>query len=140
MATAKSSAHRPVRSVCVVSGALVAATLGQVVLAAPQASANCTLTPQDEQYIHLLGQNNMVHTADFNDCRLITEGRWLADQVRTAADPMARAKSLITLLTDTSSMDSKQAEWEVESAVFVYAPEMVPKIKDQAAHQPPAES
>jgi hypothetical protein len=37
-------------------------------------------------------------------------------------------------------MDSKQAEWEVESAVFVYAPEMVPKIKDQAAHQPPAAS
>ena len=57
-----------------------------------------------------MAQNNMIHSADFNDCRLTTEGRWLADQVRTAADPMARAKSLITLLTDTTSMDAKQAE------------------------------
>jgi hypothetical protein len=93
----------------------VAATLGQIVLAAPQASVNCTLTAHDEQFIHLLAQNNMIHTADFNDCRLATEGRWLADQVRTAVDPMARGKSLMTLLTDTSSMDAKQAEWEVES-------------------------
>ena len=140
MATACSSARRPGWWVWVAGGALVAAMLGQVVLAAPQASANCTLTAQDEQYIHLMAQNSMIHSADFNDCRLTTEGRWLADQVRTAADPMARAKSLITLLTDTTSMDAKQAEWEVESAVFVYAPEMVPKIKDEAAHQPPAES
>jgi hypothetical protein len=140
MATARSDARWPGWSVWVAGGALVAAMLGQVVLAAPQASANCTLTAQDEQYIHLLAQNDMIHTSDFNDCRLTTEGRWLADQVRTAADPMARSKSLITLLTDTSSMDAKQAEWEVESAIYVYAPEMVPKIKDQAAHPPPTES
>ncbi|HTX93673.1 MAG TPA: hypothetical protein VME67_01830 [Mycobacterium sp.] len=140
MATERSSVHRPGWSVWVAGGALMAAMLGQVVLAAPPASANCNLTAEDEQYIHLLGQNNMIHTADFNDCRLTTEGRWLANQVRTAADPMARAKSLMTLLTDTTSMDAKQAEWEVESAVFVYAPEMVPKIKDEAAQQAPAES
>ncbi|MGZ3382692.1 MAG: hypothetical protein ACXVBB_20850, partial [Isosphaeraceae bacterium] len=94
---------------------MVAATLGQVVLAAPPASANCTLTPQDEQYIHLLAQNNLIHSADFSDCHVIAEGRWFADQVRTAADPMARAKSLITLITDTTPLDAKQAEWEVES-------------------------
>ncbi len=140
MATARSDARWPGWSVWVACGALVAAMLAQLVLAAPQASANCTLTAQDEQYIHLLAQNKMIHTADFNDCRLATEGRWLADQVRTAADPMARGKSLMTLLTDTSSMDAKQAEWEVESAVYVYAPEMIPRIKDEAAQQPPAES
>lgn len=140
MATARWSVRWPGWSVWVAGGALVAAMLGQGVAAAPQASANCNLTAQDEQYIHLMAQNSMIHSADFNDCRLTTEGRWLADQVRTAPDPMARGKSLITLLTDTSSMDAKQAEWEVESAVFVYAPEMVPKIKDEAAHQPPAES
>ena len=71
---------------------------------------------------------------------MIAEARWFADQVRTAADPMARAKSLITLITDTTPLDAKQAEWEVESAVYVYAPEMIPTIKDEAAHQPPAES
>lgn len=139
MATVRSSARGAVLSVWAAGGALVVATLGQVVLAAP-ASANCTLTPQDEQYIHLLAQDNLIHSADFSDCHVIAEGRWFADQVRIAADPMARAKSLITLITDTTPLDAKQAEWEVESAVYVYAPEMIPKIKDEAAQQPPAES
>ncbi len=134
---------RSLRRVLTVWGAgavLAGAMLGHVVLSAPPASATCTLTPQDEQYIHLLAQNNMIHSTDFTDCHMVTEGRWFADQVRTAADPLARAKSLMTLITDTTPMDAKQAEWEVESAVYVYAPEMVPKLEDEAAHQAPAES
>ena len=77
-----------------------------------------------------MAQNNMIDSADFNDCRLYHRGSVVG---RAAAahrsDPMARAKSLITLLTDTTSMDAKQAEVEAQSAVYVYAPEMIPKIK-----------
>ncbi len=110
---------------------LVVAMLGHVVLSAPQASAECTLTAADDLYINLLAQNNMVHTTDFNDCHMATEGRWFADRVRTSADPVGTAKSLIKMVTDTTPMTAEQAEWEVECAIYVYAPEMVPKIMGQ---------
>ena len=42
------------------------------------------------------------------------------------------------MVTDTTPMNADQAEWEVESAIYVYAPQMIPKIKDQAAQQQPA--
>ncbi len=137
MTTTRTRPRRRMSAVWAAGAILAGAMVSQVVLSAPRASANCTLTPQDEQYIHLLAQNNMIHSADFTDCHMVTEGRWFADQVRTAADPLARAKSLMTLITDTTPMKADQAEWEVESAVFVYAPEMVPKLKDEVAHQPP---
>ncbi len=137
MTTTRTRSRRRVAAVSAAGAVLAGAMVSQVVLSAPRASAACTLTPQDEQYIHLLAQNSMIHSTDFTDCHMVTEGRWFADQVRTAADPLARAKSLMTLITDTTPMDAKQAEWEVESAVYVYAPDMVPKLKDEVAHQPP---
>ena len=115
------------------AAALMAAMFGHVVLSAPQASANCTMTAQDDQYIKLLAQNKMVHTADFNDCNMSAEGRWFANQVRSSADPYGTAKNLVKMVDDTTPMDAKQAEWEVESAIYVYAPQVIPKIKDEAA-------
>lgn len=118
---------------------LGSAMLGQAVVSAPRASAACNLTPADEQYVQLLAQNKMVHNADFSDCNEAAEGRWFADQVRTAPDPYGKAKSLVKMVTDTTPMKSDQAEWEVESAIYVYAPQVIPKIKDEAAQQPPAQ-
>jgi hypothetical protein len=113
--------------------ALGATMLGGAVLSAPHASASCNLTPADDQYIKLLAQNKMVHNADFSDCSEAAEGRWFADQVRANANPFGEAQELINMITNTTPMTQDQAEWEVESAIYVYAPDMVPKIKDQAA-------
>ncbi|HTX93391.1 MAG TPA: hypothetical protein VME67_00305 [Mycobacterium sp.] len=118
-------------------GALTVAMLGEVVLSAPRASATCNLSPQDEQYIQLLAQNGMVHNSDFTDCHEAAEGRWFAEQVRISPDPALTAKNLMTMITDTTPMNASQAEWEVESAIYVYAPEMVPKIKDEVGKQTP---
>lgn len=113
--------------------ALGAAMLGGAVLSAPQASANCTLSDKDDQYINLLAQNKMVHNADFSDCHEAAEGRWFADQVRANSNHFGEAQELINMITNTTSMTQAQAEWEVESAIYVYAPDLVPEIKDQAA-------
>ena len=87
MTTARTHPRGRVLSLCAGGVALGAAMLGHVVLSAPQASAACTLTNADDQYIQLLAQNKMVHTADFDDCNMAGEGRWFADQIRTSADP-----------------------------------------------------
>ncbi len=113
------------------------ALLSDQVLVAPTSSASCTLTAQDEQYINLLAQKNMIHGTDVSDCNVVAEGRWFADQVRTSPDPLHTARSLVQKVSDTTPMTEDQAEWEVESAIFVYAPEMVPKIKGQFAQEPP---
>ena len=115
---------------------VVAAMLGHCVLAAPRAAAQCTLTAEDEQYINLLAQKNMIHGSEVNDCNMVAEGRWFADQVRNSADPFATAKSLVQQVADNTPMTADQAEWEVEAAIFVYAQELIPKIKDQFAQQP----
>jgi hypothetical protein len=117
---------------------LVVAMLGHVVLSAPQASASCTLTAQDDQYIHLLAMKNMIHSPDYTDCHMAAEGRWFAYQVRNSADPLGTARSLVQMVIDGTPMSADQAEWEVESAIYVYAPEVIPKIKDQLAQQNPA--
>ncbi len=140
MTTTRTRSRKRMLSVWAAGVVLAVAMLGQVVLSAPQASANCTMTPADDQYINLLAQNSMVHSADFNDCNMTAEGRWFANQVRTSPDPLATAKKLVKMVTDTTPMDAKQAEWEVESAVYVYAPDMVPKIKDEFGQQAPSES
>jgi len=113
----------------------VVAMLSHLVLAAPRAAADCTLTTQDQQYINLLAQKNLVHGADFNDCHMVAEGRWFAEQVRNSPDPLATARSLMQMVTDTTPMNKEQAEWEVESAIFVYAPEMIPGLKEQCAQE-----
>ncbi|OBH20315.1 MULTISPECIES: DUF732 domain-containing protein [unclassified Mycobacterium] len=134
MTTTRSRSRMRVSSVWAAGVALGASMLGGAVLSAPQASANCTLSPKDDQYINLLAQNKMVHNADFSDCTEAAEGRWFADQVRNHPNPFGEAQELVNMITNTTSMDQKQAEWEVESAIYVYAPDMIPKIKDQAAH------
>ena len=116
--------------------ALGAAMFGGSVLLAPHASAACNLSPADDQYVKLLAQNKMVHNADFSDCHEAAEGRWFADQVRSNANPYGEGQELINMITRTTPMTQAQAEWEVESAIFVYAPDMIPKIKDEAAHAP----
>ena len=136
MTTARTRPRGRVLSLCAGGVALGVAMLGYVVLSAPQASAACTLTNADDQYIQLLAQNKMVHTADFDDCNMTAEGRWFADQVRASADPYETAKNLVKMVTDTTPMNSNQAEWEVESAIYVYAPQVIPKIKDEAGHLP----
>lgn len=113
--------------------ALGASMLGSAVLSAPQASATCNLTPADDQYISLLAQNKMVHNADYSDCHEAAEGRWFADQVRSNPNPFGEGQELVNMITNTTPLTQAQAEWEVESAIYVYAPDLIPKIKDQAA-------
>jgi hypothetical protein len=137
MTTTRKRSRTRALSVGAASAVCVAGLLGGGVLSAPRAWAGCTLTPQDEQYISLLAQDKMIHGTDYNDCHMAAEGRWFADQVRSAPDPLATAKSLVKMVDDGTPMKSDQAEYEVEAAIYVYAPEMVPKIKDEFAHQPP---
>lgn len=137
MTTTRSRSRMRALSVGAAGAGFMALMVGQGVASAPQASAGCTLSKQDEQYINLLAQNKMIHGTDFNDCHMAAEGRWFAEQVRTASDPLATAKSLVKMVNDGTPMDSSQAEFEVEAAIYTYAPEMVPKIKDEFAHQPP---
>jgi hypothetical protein len=121
------------------AGFAVAATMfGGAVVSAPRASAACNLTPADDQYIKLLAQNKMVHNADYSDCHEAAEGRWFADQVRANPNPFDEGQELINMITRTTPMTQAQAEWEVESAIYVYAPELIPKIKAQAGQQAPA--
>jgi len=138
MATTRTRSRGTVLAAGAAGAVLGATMLGNALLAAPQASAACSMSPADDQYISLLAQNKMVHTADFNDCTEATEGRWFANQVSTAPDPFGRAKDLVNMVTSTTPMSSDQAEWEVESAIYVYAPQMIPKIKDQAGGPAPA--
>jgi hypothetical protein len=123
--------------VWVAGAALGASMLGGAVLSAPLASATCNLSPADDQYIKLLAQNKMVHNADYSDCHEAAEGRWFADQVRANPNPYGEGQELINMITRTTPMSQAQAEWEVESAIFVYAPELIPKIKAQAGQQGP---
>ncbi len=120
-----------------VAGVLMFGMLGHAVLSAPEASAGCTLTPQDEQYINLLARDKMVHGIGFNDCHMVAQGRWFADQVRNSPDPLGTGKSLVQMVANTTPANAEQAEFEVEAAIFVYAPEMIPTIKDQFAQSSP---
>lgn len=133
MTIRRTRSRRQVMVLGVAGAALATSMLGQALLSAPHASAACSMTPKDDQYINLLAQNKMVHSAGFNDCNMAAEGRRFADQVRNSPDPLATGKDLVNMLTNTTSMKHDQAEWEVESAIFVYAPEMIPAIKGQAA-------
>lgn len=135
MTSSRTRSRTRVTSVWAAGVALGASMLGGAVLSAPLASATCDLSPADDQYINLLAQNNMVHTAEYSDCHEAAEGRWFANQVKSSADPFARAKDLVTMVTNTTPLKADKAEWEVESAIYVYAPEVIPKIKDQAAKQ-----
>ncbi|MCA2244942.1 MULTISPECIES: hypothetical protein [Mycobacterium] len=135
MTSSRTRSRTRVTSVWAAGLALGASMLGGAVLSAPLASATCDLSPADDQYINLLAQNNMVHTAEYSDCHEAAEGRWFANQVKSSADPFARAKDLVTMVTNTTPLKADKAEWEVESAIYVYAPEVIPKIKDQAAKQ-----
>ncbi len=137
MTTSRTRSRRRVLSVWTAGAAMMAAMLGHVVLSAPPASASCNLTAEDDHYINLLAQDKMIHTADFTDCHMAAEGRWFADQVRHSADPLGTARSLMKMVTDTTPMTAQQAEWEVECAIFCYAPEMIPQIKDEKAHEAP---
>lgn len=135
MTTTRTRSRTRVSSVWAAGITLGASMLGGAVLSAPLASASCDLSPADDQYINLLAQNNMVHTADYSDCHEAAEGRWFANEVKSSPDPFGRAKDLVNMVTSTTPLKADKAEWEVESAIYVYAPEMIPKIKDQAAKQ-----
>lgn len=135
MKRTRGKSRRQVLSVWVAGVALAVAMLGQSLLSAPPASAACSLTPQDDQYVHLLAMDKMVHTADYTDCHMSAEGRWFANRVRSSADPLGTARSLMKMVTDTTPMSASQAEWEIESAIYVYAPKLIPTIKDEFARQ-----
>lgn len=140
MARTAARRTRPRRRLLAVYGvgaALAVAMTGQVA-AGPQASAGCTLTGADDRYIELLAQNKISHPANYSDCDITAEGRWIADQVRNAPDPFDKANSLVQMVTDRTPMTAKQAEWKVESAIYTYAPQTIPEIKGEAAQQPPA--
>jgi hypothetical protein len=137
MTSTRTRSRVRVSSVWVAGVALGASMLGGAVLSAPLASATCNLSPADDQYIKLLAQNKMVHNADYSDCHEAAEGRWFADQVRANPNPYGEGQELINMITRTTPMSQAQAEWEVESAIFVYAPELIPKIKAQAGQQGP---
>ncbi|OMC26771.1 hypothetical protein [Mycobacterium colombiense] len=133
MTSTRTRSRARVSSVWAAGLALGASMLGGAVLSAPLASATCSLSPADDQYINLLAQNKMVHNADYSDCHEAAEGRWFADQVRSNPNPFGEGQELVNMITSTTPLTQAQAEWEVESAIFVYAPDMIPKIKDQAA-------
>lgn len=133
MTTTRTRSRVRVSSAWVVGVALGASMLGGAVMSAPQASAACNLTQADDQYINLLAQNKMIHSAEFSDCHMVAEGRWFADQVRSHPNPFGEAQELVNMVTSTTHMSQAQAEWEVESAIYVYAPDLIPKIKDGAA-------
>lgn len=140
MTITRTRSRRRVSSAAGVGMALGVALLGFVVLPAPRAWASCTMNAEDDQYVNLLAQNKMVHNDQFTDCHEAAEGRWFADQVRNSPDPLGKARSLMQMITNTTPMTAAQAEWEVESAIFVYAPELIPKIKDEKAHEPAPEA
>jgi hypothetical protein len=99
------------------------------------------MSPLDDQYINLLAQDKMVHSANFNDCNEAAEGHWFANEVSNAPDPYGRAKDLVNMVSSTTGMTAQQSEWEVESAIYVYAPQLIPKIKDEAGKAaPPAQT
>lgn len=133
MTSTRTRSRMRVSSVWAAGVALGASMLGGAVLSAPLASATCTLSDKDDQYINLLAQDKLVHSADFSDCHEAAEGRWFADQVRANSNPFGEAQELVNMVTNTTPMTQAQAEWEVESAIYVYAPDLIPKIKDQAA-------
>ncbi|OSC22042.1 hypothetical protein B8W69_27205 [Mycobacterium vulneris] len=133
MTTTRTRSRSQVLAIGAAGALLTTAMLGDALVSAPRASAACNLSQADDQYINLLAQNKMTHTADFNDCHMAAEGRWFANQVRNHANPFGEAQELVNMVTDTTHMSQAQAEWEVESAIYVYAPDMIPKIKDQAA-------
>lgn len=140
MTTTPTRSRTRVSLVWAAGAALGAALLGNSLVSAPQASANCNLTPQDDQYVNLLAQNKMVHDSSYSDCHEAAEGRWFADQVRANANPYGEGQELINMIVNTTGMTQAQAEWEVESAIFVYAPDLLPKIKDQAATAVPPQA
>jgi hypothetical protein len=140
MTTTRTRSLTRVSLVWAAGAALGAALLGNSLVSAPQASANCNLTPQDDQYVNLLAQNKMVHDSSYSDCHEAAEGRWFAQQVRGNANPYGEGQELINMIVNTTGMTQAQAEWEVESAIFVYAPDLLPKIKDQAATAAPPEA
>ena len=140
MTTTRTRSHARVSLVWAAGAALGAGLLGNSLVSAPQASANCQLSAQDDQYINLLAQNKMVHDASYSDCHEAMEGRWFADQVRANSNPYGEGQELINMITSTTGMSQAQAEWEVESAIFVYAPDLLPKIKDQAATAAPPQA
>ncbi|MEY8015596.1 hypothetical protein [Mycobacterium servetii] len=85
----------------------------------------------------MLAQDKIVHPVNYSDCDISAEGRWLADQVRNAPDPFDKANSLVQLASNRTQMTAKQAEWKVESAIYTYAPQTIPKVKGQAAQRQP---
>ena len=66
--------HAQALTVGAVGLALGAAMFGGAAVSAPHASAACSLSPADDQYIKLLAQNKMVHNADYSDCHEAAEG------------------------------------------------------------------
>ncbi|BBY37220.1 hypothetical protein MMAN_13540 [Mycobacterium mantenii] len=119
----------PVWAICVV----VTALLSHVVLPAPQASADCTMTADDDRYVTLLAEKNIVHAAGYTDCHVTAEGRWFADQVRASPDPLGTARSLVRTVIAGTPLSAEQAEWEVAAAIYTYAPEMIQVIMNQGA-------
>ena len=79
-------------------------------LSAPIASATCSLSQADDQYINLLAQNKMVHNADYSDCHEAAEGRWFADQVRANPNPFGEGQELVNMITRTTPLSQAQAE------------------------------
>lgn len=119
----------PLWATCVVLTAL----LSYVVLPAPQAFADCTMTADDDRYITLLAEKNIVHGAGYTDCHVTAEGRWFADQVRASPDPLGTARSLVRRVIVGTPLSAEQAEWEVAAAIYTYAPEMIQVIMNQGA-------
>lgn len=133
MLTRRTLSVQRVLSIWAIGVVMTVAMLGQALLLAPRASADCTLHADDEQYIHLLAQQDIVHAGGFTDCHVAAEGRWFADQVRTSADPLGTARSLVRIVRTGTSLSTEQAIWEVAAAIYVFAPEMVPVLNNQGA-------
>lgn len=133
MATILACPLKRALSMWVIGVVLMVTLLGHVMLQAPRASADCTMSADDERYIKLLALQNIVHSAGYTDCQVSAEGRWFAVQVRKSPDPLGTARSLVMMVITGTPLTAEQAEWEVAAAIYTYAQDMVQRIQNQDA-------
>jgi Protein of unknown function (DUF732) len=130
MTTTHTRSPTRVVSLLAVGLVTVVAMLGCVLVSAPQASADCVLTAQDQSYIQLLAQKHIGAINGYTDCDVAGQGRWFADKVRASATPALTAAGLARTYywNYWTSLTEEQAAWQVAAAIKVYAPEMVPAV------------
>ena len=108
--------------------ALVVALLSVTLTSPPRASATCTLTASDHQYLYILAKDDIGPASGSTECDLVLNGHRFADAVRSSSNPARTAGMLAAALYEGSSLTKEQAATVVAASIYVYAPEMVSVI------------